>query len=160
MVPTAGLGNPKQTLHRRFESLDWVFGTADVGRKNIVFGIALFLLLGVVVGIPLTMNLFGGSILTDSQYQIWKVVHGYGVFLGFIDYFFGLSIDRWNLTRRQKELSSWSLIIAGLFGGVTRMALVLVSALSAFGLYASLGETVFITLGTVIFVLGQFRTRA
>lgn len=160
MVPTAGLRSPKQTLHRRFESLDWVFGAADVGRKNIVFGIALFLLLGVVVGIPLTINLFGGSILTDSQYQIWKVVHGYGLFLGFINYFFGLSIDRWNLTRRQKELSSWSLIIAGLFGGVTRMALVLVSALSAFGLYASLGETVFITLGTVIFVLGQFRARA
>lgn len=52
MVPTAGLRNPKQTLHRRFASLDWVFAAADVGRKNVVFGIALFLLFGVELGIP------------------------------------------------------------------------------------------------------------
>ncbi len=32
-----------------------------IGRKNVVFGIGLFLLLGVAVGIPLTINFFGGS---------------------------------------------------------------------------------------------------
>ena len=37
-----------------------------VGRKNIVFGSALFLIAGVLVGIPLTINLFGGSVLPTS----------------------------------------------------------------------------------------------
>lgn len=136
-----------------------IFADADVGRKNIVFGLALFLMLGVVVGIPLTIDFFGGSILTRDQYQTWKVVHGYGVFLGFINYFFGLIIDRLDLTRQQKQISSWSLLVAGLFGGVTRMILVLLSALNDFGIYASLGETAFIILGTIVFLRGQMRGR-
>ena len=37
------------------------------------------------------------------------------------------------------------------------MILVLMSALSEFGLYASLGEVIFISLGTLIFLLGQSR---
>lgn len=129
----------------------------DVGRKNILFGIALFTILGVVVGIPLTIDLFGGSILSGDQYQTWKVVHGYGVFLSFINYFFGLIIDRLELTKQQKEISSWSFLIAGLIGGVTRMILVLVSALNEFGIYASLGETVFFIIGTIILVRGQMK---
>jgi hypothetical protein len=48
--------------------MDKIFADADVGRKNIVFGIALFLVLGVVVGIPLTIDFFGGSILTADQW--------------------------------------------------------------------------------------------
>ena len=40
-----------------------IFAGVDVGKKNIIFGIALFLILGVVVGIPLTIGLFGGSML-------------------------------------------------------------------------------------------------
>lgn len=137
--------------------MDTIFAGADVGRKNMVLGIALFLILGVVVGIPLTINFFGGSVLTTDQYQTWKVVHGYGVFLGFINYFVGLSIDRLALSRQQKEISSWSFLIAGLVGGVARMILVLLSALSDFGIYASLGETAFIVLGTVVFLVGQIR---
>ena len=39
----------------------------DVGRKNIVFGVVLFLVLGIVAGVPLTVDLFGGSMLTESQ---------------------------------------------------------------------------------------------
>lgn len=137
-----------------------IFATAQVGRKNITFGIALFAVFGVLIGIPLTINLFGGSVLTPDQYQAWKVVHGYGIFLGFINYFFGLSIDRWPLTGRQKQLSSWSFLLAGLFGAVARMILVLLSAPSALGRLASLGETVFITVGTIVFVLGQMRDDA
>jgi hypothetical protein len=136
-----------------------IFTGVDVGRKNIVFGTVLFLILGVVVGIPLTIDLFGGSILSGDQYQTWKVVHGYGVFLSFINYFFGLLIDRLELTRQQKEISSWSFLIAGLIGGVTRMILALASALNEFGIYASLGETVFFILGTIIFVRGQMKER-
>ena len=139
--------------------MDKVFGEADVGRKNMLFGIALFLILGVGVGIPLTINFFGGSVLTAEQYQTWKVVHGYGIFLGFINYFYGLMIDRLNLTRQQKEISSWSMLAAALFGGAGRMTLVLVSALDAYGVYASLGETVFITLATAVFVVGQLKTQ-
>ena len=134
-----------------------IFTDVQVGRKNITLGIALFLIFGVMMGIPLTINFFGGSVLTSDEYQAWKVVHGYGIFLAFINYFFGLTIDRLDLTRQQKEVSSWSFLIAGLFGAVTRLILLLLSALSAFGLYASLGEVTFMSLGTIVFVLGQLR---
>jgi hypothetical protein len=137
-----------------------IFTGVDVGRKNIIFGIALFMILGVVVGIPLTINLFGGSILTSDQYQIWKVVHGYSVFLSFINYFFGLIIDRLELTKQQKEISSWSFLIAGLIGGVARMILVLASVFNEFGIYASLGESVCFVLGTFILVHGQMKEKA
>ena len=137
-----------------------IFTGVDVGRKNIIFGIALFLLLGVLVGTPLTIDLFGGSLLASDQYQTWKVVHGYGVFLSFINYFFGLVIDRLELTKQQKEISSWSFLIAGLFGGVIRMILVLASALNEFGIYASLGESVCFVLGTLVFVRGQIKRKA
>jgi hypothetical protein len=134
-----------------------VFADAQVGRKNITFGIALVAVFGVLIGIPLTINLFGGSVLTPDQYQAWKVIHGYGIFLGFINYFFGLSIDRWPLTGRQKQLSSWSFVLAALFGAVTGMILVLLSAPIALARLASLGETVSITVGSIVFVLGQMR---
>lgn len=132
-----------------------IFGGADVGRKNIVFGIALFLILGVVIGIPLTIDLFGGSMLDSGQYQVWKVVHGYGVFLSFINYFFGLCIDRLRLPRQQKEIASWSFLLAGAVGGFGRMILVFLSALSTLGIYASLIESACFVLGTFVFVRGQ-----
>ena len=137
--------------------MDRIFAGADVGRKNIAFGTGLFLILGVVVGIPLTIDFLGGSMLTSSQYQTWKVVHAYGVFLSFINFFFGLCIDRLNLTRGQKEISSWSFLLAGLIGGVVRMLLALFSALGEFGVYASLCETVLFVLGTFILVRGQMK---
>ena len=137
-----------------------IFANTDVGRKNIGFGMALFLILGVVVGIPLTVNLFGGSMVTAAQYQAWKVIHGYGVFLGFVNFFFGYCIDRLNLTRRQKEISSWSYVIAGLFGGIGRSALFLFSLSGGFGSYtASFIETMGFVAGTFIFVLGQVKER-
>jgi hypothetical protein len=136
-----------------------IFADAEVGRKNIGFGVALFLILGVVVGIPLTIDLFGGSLLTSDQYLAWKVVHGYGVFLAFINYFFGMCIDRLNLTRTQKEISSWSFLMAGVLGGVGRMVLALLSAPRAFGLLVSLGETALFVLGTLVFVRGQLKER-
>jgi hypothetical protein len=132
---------------------------AQVGRKNIVFGILLFLILGVLAGIPLTIDLFGGSILSVDQYQTWKVVHGYGVFLSFINYFFGLLVDRLELTRQQKEFASWSFLIAGLIGGLTRMILVLASVLNEFGIYASLGESICFVVGTIIFLRGQMKEK-
>ncbi len=140
--------------------MDKMFTGVDVGRKNVAFGVGLFILLGFGFGVPLTINLFGGSVLTQDQYQTWKVVHGYGVFLGFVNYFFGLIIDRLPLTKRQKELSSWAILVAGLFGGVFRMIFAMTSTLAEFGLYASLGETIFISLGTLIFLLGQSRRLA
>jgi hypothetical protein len=137
-----------------------IWAEAPVGKKNIVFGIGLFLLLGVVVGIPLTVNLFGGSALTPEQYQTWKVVHGYGVFLGFINFFFGLALDRASLTRQQQELCSWSFLLAGVLGGLIRMMLVLVGGLADYGIYASLGESLVVSLGTITFLAGQLRGRA
>ena len=137
-----------------------IWATMDVGRKNIVFGIALFLALGVVVGTPLTVNLFGGSMLTGTQYQTWKVVHAYSVFLATLNGFFGLAIDRLDLSRRLKEVASWSILVAALFGGVGRSILALMGALDSFGLVASLGEVAFITLGTAIFLAGEVRLRS
>ena len=137
-----------------------IFANTDAGRKNIGFGLALFLILGVVVGIPLTVNLLGGSLVTAAQYQAWKVIHGYGVFLAFVNFFFGYGIDRLNLTRRQKEISSWSFVIAGLFGGIGRSALFLSSLSGGFGSYAvSFIETMGFVVGTFIFVLGQLKER-
>ena len=137
-----------------------IFSKTDVGRKNIGFGLVLFLILGVAAGLPLTVNLFGGSMLTASQYQTWKVIHGYGVFLAFVNFFFGYGIDRLNLTRRQKEISSWSFVIAGLFGGIGRSALLLFSLSGGFCSYtASLIETLGFVVGTFIFVLGQLKER-
>lgn len=140
--------------------MDRLLADVRVGKKNVVSGVALFLIFGVLFGIPLTINLFGGSVLTDEQYQTWKVVHGYAVFLAFINYFFGLIIDRLNLTAQQKQISSWSFLMAGLFGAVARMILVLFSAMSAYGLYVSLVESACFIVGTSIFVLGQLRGKA
>ena len=134
------------------------FAGVDVGRKNIGFGIVLFLILGVVVGIPLTVDLLGGSMLTDAQYQTWKVLHAYGVFLAFVNFFFGYCIDRVNLTRQQKEISSWSFVIAGLFGGIGRSILFLFPISGGFGGYIiSLIETLGFIIGTFIFLRGQFK---
>ena len=136
-----------------------IFADANVGKKNVVFGIVLFLILGVVVGIPLTIDFLGGSTLASDNYQTWKVVHGYGVFLAFINYFLGLTIDRLEMPKRHKEIVSWSFLTAGLIGGVGRMILVLTSSLNALGIYASLGETVCFILGTVVFVRRQLKAR-
>jgi hypothetical protein len=138
-----------------------IFASAEVGRKNILFGMALFLILGVVVGIPLTVDLLGGSLLTAAQYQTWKVIHGYGVFLAFVNFFFGYCIDRLNLTRKQKEISSWSFLIAGLVGGIGRSVLFLLSIQGGLGSYTvSLIETMGFVLGTFIFVRGQIKERS
>jgi len=138
-----------------------IFADTEVGRKNIGFGMALFLILGVLVGIPLTVDLLGGSMLTASQYQAWKVLHGYGVFLAFVNFFFGYCIDRLNLTRMQKEISSWSFVVAGLFGGIGRSILFLLSLSGGFGSYTvSLIETLGFVLGTFIFVRGLIAERA
>jgi len=136
-----------------------IFADADVGRKNIGFGIALFLILGVVVGIPLTVNFLGGSMLTSAQYQAWKVIHGYGVFLSFVNFFFGYCIDRLGLIRRQKEISSWSLLIAGLFGGIGRSAMFLLPVLGGYRNYVNLVETVGFVIGTFVFVRGLIMER-
>lgn len=138
-----------------------IFAGIDVGRKNIVFGVVLFLVLGVVVGVPLTVDLFGGSTLTESQYQTWKVLHAYGVFTAFINLFFGFIVDRMSLGRRQLEIASWSLLIAGLVGGIGRPVLFLLSVPGSIGSYAiSLIETVGFVVGTFIFVRSQMQERA
>ena len=137
-----------------------IYADADAGKKNIAFGMGLFLLLGVVVGIPLTVDFMGGSMLTAAQYQTWKVIHGYGVFLAFVNFFFGYCIDGLNLTRRQKEIASWSFLVAGVVGGIGRSLLVLLSFQGGFGGYAiSLIETLCFVLGTLIFVRGLISSR-
>lgn len=138
--------------------MDRLFANVDVGRKNIAFGTVLFIILGAVIGIPLTVDLLGGSMLTDAQYQSWKVLHAYGVFLAFVNFFFGYCIDRLNLSRQQKEISSWSFVIAGLVGGFGRPLLFLLSFQGGLGSYAiSLIETIGFVLGTFIFLRSQMK---
>jgi hypothetical protein len=135
-----------------------IFANTDVGRKNISFGILLFLALGVMVGIPLTVDFLGGSMLTDAQYLIWKVLHGYGVFVAFVNFFFGYSIDRLNLSKQQKEISSWSFVIAGVVGGIGRPVLFLLSDLGGVGSYTiSLIETVGFVVGTIFSIRGLIK---
>ena len=138
-----------------------IFANIDVGRKNIVFGVVLFLVLGVVVGVPLTVDLFGGSMLTESQYQTLKVLHAYGVFTAFINFFFGFLVDRMNLGRRQLEIASWSFLVAGLVGGFGRPVLFLLSVQGLIGGYAiDLIETVGFVVGTFIFVRSRMQEHA
>jgi hypothetical protein len=135
-----------------------IFADTDVGRKNIAFAIVLFLIFGMALGIPLTVDLFGGTMLTAAEYQTWKVIHAYSVFLAFVNFFFGYCIDRLNLTRQQKEISSWSFLIAGFAGSIGRSVLVLLSISGGFGSYiTSFIETLGFVLGTLIFVLGQIQ---
>jgi len=135
-----------------------IFAGVNVGRKNILFGIALFLILGVVIGAPLTVDLLGGSLLTEAQYQAWKVLHAYGVFLAFVNFFFGYSIDRLSISEQQKEIASWSFVVAGLVGGFGRPVLFLLGALGGWGSYSiSLIETVGFVLGTFLFLRGRVK---
>jgi hypothetical protein len=135
-----------------------IFAGVDVGKKNIIFGITLFLILGVVVGIPLTIGLFGGSMLTESQYQTWKVLHAYGVFTAFVNIFFGFLVDRMNLDRRELEIASWSSLVAGLVGGIGRPVLFLLSVSGVWAGYViDLIETLGFVIGTFIFVLSRLQ---
>ncbi len=138
-----------------------ILSGVDVGRKNIVFGVALFLVLGVVVGVPLTVDLFGGSMLTVSHYQTWKVLHAYGVFTAFVNFFIGFLVDRMSLGRRQLEIASWSFLIAGLAGGFGRPVLFLLSVpvVSIGGYAISLIETAGFVAGTFMFVRSQTQKR-
>ena len=138
-----------------------VLAGVDVGRKNIVFGVVLFLVVGVAIGVPLTVDLFGGSMLTESQYQTWKVLHAYGVFTAFVNFFFGFLVDRMNLARRQLEIASWSFLVAGLVGGFGRPLLFVFSVSGPIGSYAvSLIETVGFVVVTFIFVSSRVQERS
>ena len=138
-----------------------ILAGVDVGRKNILFGLVLFLGLGVVVGIPLTVDLFGGSMLTESDYQIWKVLHAYGVFTAFVNFFFGFLVDRMNMDRRQLELASWSFLVAGLVGGAGRPLLFLLSVPGPIGGYTvSFIETAGFVIGTYLFARSRMERRA
>ena len=135
------------------------FEDAVIGRKNIVTGVVLFLIMGVIVGIPLTVNFMGGSMLTGAQYQSWKVIHGYSVFLAFINLFLGLGIDRFNMAVRQKEIVSWTFLIAGVVGGLGRMTLDLLAWMESFGRFASLIETALFVVGTIVLTAGLTRPK-
>lgn len=131
-----------------------------VGKKNIIFGALLFLLFAVGIGVPLTLNFFGVPVLSDEQYELWKVVHGYGIFLAVINCLLGASVDQLRISAGQKEALSWALIIAGLFGAIGRMSLALLSIYEDWHLLASLGEVVFFSVGLVIFVYGWTRGKS
>ena len=138
-----------------------IFAHLDVGRKNVIVGVFLFLVLGVAVGIPLTVDLFGGSMLTESQYQTWKVLHAYGVFTAFVNFFFGFLVDQMRLDRRQLEIASWSFVVAGLVGGAGRPVLFLLSVPGPIGSYAiSFIETMGFVVGIFIFVHSRMQERA
>jgi len=131
-----------------------------VGRKNVLLGVLLFLVLGVLAGVPLTVDLFGGSMLGETQYQTWKVLHAYGVFTAFVNFFFGFLVDRMNLGRRQLEIASWSFFVAGLVGGLGRPLLFLFSVAAPIGSYAiSLVETVGFVVGTFLFLRSLMQER-
>jgi len=137
-----------------------ILANVDVGRKNIVFGVVLFLILGIATGLPLTVDLLGGSLLTEAQYQAWKVLHAYGVFLSFVNFFFGYLVDRMTLSRQQLEIASWAFVLAGFIGGIGRPVLFLLAAPPGFAGYAvSLLETLGFVIGTFLFLRSQIQAR-
>jgi hypothetical protein len=137
-----------------------ILAGVDVGRKNVIFGVVLFLVLGVVVGVPLTVDLFGGSMLTETQYQTWKILHAYGVFTAFVNLFFGFLVDRMSQGRRQLEIASWSFLIAGIVGGIGRPILFLLSVPGSVGGYTiDLIETAGFVLGTLIFLYDRIKAQ-
>jgi len=87
------------------------------------------------------------------------VIHAYGVFLAFVNFFFGFCIDRLNLNKREKEISSWSFLVAGFTGGIGRSVLFLFSILGGYSIYISLIETIGFVLGTFIFLRGKIKER-
>lgn len=130
----------------------------QVGKKNIIFALVLFLILGFAAGLPLTLDLLAGTSLTGANYQAWKVVHAYGVFLAFVNFFFGYCIDRLDVRRDQKEIASWSFMIAGFFGGFGRSVLLLLSIQGGIAAYTiSLIETLGFVIGTFVFVRSQVK---
>lgn len=135
------------------------FNLSDVyfGKRNVYFGIFVFLIAAFVIGTPLTLNFLGLDVMSDEQYRIWKVVHGYSIFLGVINYFFGLVIDRLRVTNQLKNLASLSFIIAATFGSFGRIVLVLVAAYDSLGIFVSFGETIFFVVGLAVFLYGQTR---
>jgi hypothetical protein len=141
------------------DSMNTLLADAQVGKKNIIFGALLFLIFAVVIGIPLTLNFFGVTVLSAEQYQLWKVIHAYGLFLGVINFLLGMKLDQLSISGRQKEALSWSFIIAGLFGAVVRMTLALLAIYENWHLLASLGETVFFTVGLAILIYGWARKK-
>jgi hypothetical protein len=99
--------------------------------------------------------------LSESQYQTWKVLHAYAVFTAFVNFFFGFLVDRMNLPRRQLEIASWSFLVAGLVGGFGRPLLFVFPVSGPIGSYAiSLIETVGFVIGTFLFVRSLMRERA
>lgn len=136
-----------------------LFSDTLIGKRNIIFGVFLFLLFAFGIGVPLTLNFFGISVLSAEQYELWKVVHGYGIFLAVINCLLGASVDDLRISDGQKKALSWSFIIAGLFGAVVRMSLVLLAAYEDWHLLASLGEVVFFSVGLAIFIYGWARKK-
>jgi prepilin signal peptidase PulO-like enzyme (type II secretory pathway) len=132
---------------------------AQVGKRNIYFGSFLFLLFAFVIGVPLTLDFLGLSVMSSEQYELWKVVHAYGLFLGVVNYLIGTSVDKWSISARQKEVLSWSFVVAGLFGAIGRMTLVLLSAYEDWHLLASLGEVVFFSIGLAVYIYGWTREK-
>jgi hypothetical protein len=98
--------------------------------------------------------------LTESQYQTWKVLHAYGVFTAFVNFFFGFLVDRMSLGRQQLEIASWSFLVAGLVGGIGRPVLFLLSVPGSIGIHTvDLIETVGFVVGTFIFVRSRMQDR-
>lgn len=132
-----------------------IYAGTNVGRKNIIMGLLLFLVLGVVIGIPLTIDMLGGSLMSTEQYQAWKILHAYGVFLAFANFFFGYCIDQLNASHRMQQIASWALVVAGLAGGFGRSVLLLLSATGgAWSYAASFIETLGFVIATLIFIRG------
>lgn len=141
--------------------MNQIFAGTEAGKKNIGFGLALFIIFGVLMGIPLTVDMLGGSMLPEGEYLAWKVIHAYGVFLAFVNFFFGYCVDRTSLSRSEKEIASWSFIVAGLAGAFGRATLLALSATGGTGSYLfSLLETVGFVIGSFLFIRGLVKEKA
>lgn len=114
-----------------------------IGRKNAVFGAALFSFWALFY---VVLWLSGISLDSLNSRATLKTVHAYGLFLGTINYFFGFLINNLKNSNRNKQIASYSFILAGVLTGLIKA--------TKFSGIAFTGD-IFFALGLLIFIKGK-----
>jgi hypothetical protein len=125
---------------------------AEIGRVNIKFGwlwILIFLIFGGFLEIKLLDTLWADQFLAPTR-ALWRSAHVHGLLLSFYNLFYGLMIDKTNLSERAKRGGSVHAIIGAI---VLPSALFLSSFFSPLRYLAALGGLAVIA-STVVIVKG------
>jgi len=89
---------------------------ADIGRANIRFGwlwILLFTVFGGFLEVKLLDEVWAEQFLAPTR-ALWRSAHVHGLLLSFYNLFYGIQIDRTNLSERAKRGGSVHAIIGAI----------------------------------------------